>query len=386
MEAERLMKDKRFAEALAKVREAEKASADTTPYEVYVIHRFRAAAALGAGDAPLALSSIESAIETRYLSGKPQLDLIESLIHASYTAKDYARTARWATRYAEAGGTAPDIDALRLQALYLNGDYAAAVEGFQRQLAADDAAGRIPSERQLQVLATAQNKLKDSAGYARTAERLAKHYPSPAYWSVVLSQVDQQKFANRQLLDLLRLMRATGVLRETDQYVAMAQLALVAGLPAEAQSVMDEGYAKGKLGQGANAAEHAALRDKARKQAADDVAQRAREEKAAQAARDGNGLVGLGQVLVAEGKLEGGISMMEQGIAKGGLRQPDEARLHLGIAQALAGRNDAARQTLSTAKGPQGSNDLARLWTLYASSARTATAAPEGSGAPVKQP
>jgi hypothetical protein len=133
---------------------------------------------------------------------------------------------------------------------------------------------------------------------------------------------------------------------------------------------MDEGYAKGKLGQGAGAAEHAALRDKARKQAADDVAQRAREEKAALAARDGNPLVGLGQVLIAEGKLENGIAMLEQGIAKGGLRQPDEARLHLGIAQALAGRNDAARQTLSAAKGNPGIGEVARLWTLYASSAR----------------
>ncbi|HMC16229.1 MAG TPA: hypothetical protein VKI18_11390, partial [Albitalea sp.] len=78
-------------------------------------------------------------------------------------------------------------------------------------------------------------------------------------------------------------------------------------------------------------------------------------------------------LLVAEGKLEAGIALLEQGIAKGGLRQPDEARLHLGIAQALAGRNDVARQTLSGTKGAPAINELARLWMLYASSARTPT-------------
>src|SRR5205085_3409538 len=115
-----------------------------------------------------------------------------------------------------AGGPQPDIEVLRLQALYLSGDYAAAVEGFQRRLAADDAAGRVPTEKQLQVLAAAQSKLKDDAGYVRTVERLVRQYPAPTYWAVVIAQFDQQKLANRQLLDLLRLMRATGVLRETE--------------------------------------------------------------------------------------------------------------------------------------------------------------------------
>jgi len=382
MEAEKLIKDGRFAEALAKAREAEKAGTDATPYEAYVIHRMKAVAAFGAGDAASGLVSTEAAIDTRYLQGKQQLDLIESLVHAAYNAKDYARVVPWAKRYAEAGGTQPDVGALRLQALYLNGDYAAAAEGLQNRLAADDAAGRVTTERQLQLLAVAQSKLNDDAGHVRTTERLVRQYPTPAYWSVLLSRVDQQKLATRQLLDLMRLMRATGVLRETEQYMTMANMALLAGLPAQAVSALDEGYANGKLGQGAKAAEHSALRDKARKQAADDLAQRAAEDKAARAARDGNGLVGLGQVLVAEGKLDAGITLIEQGIAKGGLRQPEEARLHLGIAQALAGRGDSARQTLSTTQGPLA--ELARLWSLYASSPRVATAAPDAPVAAAK--
>src|SRR5437879_72984 len=42
MEAERLISDGKFADALVKVREAERASADATTYERYVTHRVKA--------------------------------------------------------------------------------------------------------------------------------------------------------------------------------------------------------------------------------------------------------------------------------------------------------------------------------------------------------
>jgi len=56
---------------------------------------------------------------------------------------------------------------------------------------------------------------------------------------------------------------------------------------------------------------------------------------------------------------------MEQGLAKGGLKRPDDAKLHLGLTQALAGRKDDAKQTLAGVHGSDGASDLARLWTLY---------------------
>ena len=55
---------------------------------------------------------------------------------------------------------------------------------------------------------------------------------------------------------------------------------------------------------------------------------------------------------------------MQQGIAKGGLKRPEDAKLHLGIAQLVAGDNAKAQATLRTVGGSDGTADLARLWEL----------------------
>ncbi|NGY07048.1 hypothetical protein G7Y85_19920, partial [Solimonas terrae] len=59
-----------------------------------------------------------------------------------------------------------------------------------------------------------------------------------------------------------------------------------------------------------------------------------------------------------------GIALMQQGIAKGGLKNPDVARLHLGYAQLLAGKKADAVRTLSSVRGKDGSASLARLWLI----------------------
>jgi hypothetical protein len=56
---------------------------------------------------------------------------------------------------------------------------------------------------------------------------------------------------------------------------------------------------------------------------------------------------------------------MQQGIAKGGLKRPEDAKLHLGIAQVVAG-DAKAQATLRSVGGNDGTADLARLWSLYA--------------------
>jgi len=69
---------------------------------------------------------------------------------------------------------------------------------------------------------------------------------------------------------------------------------------------------------------------------------------------------------VYEGKADKGISLMEQGIKKGGLKRPDDAKLRLGEAQLYAGKKNAGVATLRDVKGTDGTGDMARLWILNA--------------------
>ncbi|MGH8453518.1 MAG: hypothetical protein ACRESW_03110, partial [Nevskiales bacterium] len=78
----------------------------------------------------------------------------------------------------------------------------------------------------------------------------------------------------------------------------------------------------------------------------------------------GDGLVNTGLNYVGYGQLERGIALMEKGIAKGNLKHPDDARLHLGYAYLKAARRDDAIRILKTVGGADGSKDLARLWIM----------------------
>ena len=167
-----------------------------------------------------------------------------------------------------------------------------------------------------------------------------------------------------------RLLRAVGVSLEADELADMAQRAQQAGLPAEAQALLDEGFAAGLLGKGKDAAAQQKLREQATRAAAQDRSAMAESEKSALAVKDGNALVGLGFALSAAGVHDKAMALTEQGIAKGGLRRPDEALLHQGIVLWRAGRKDDAARAFAAVKGSDGSADLARLWTLFIASAR----------------
>ena len=99
------------------------------------------------------------------------------------------------------------------------------------------------------------------------------------------------------------------------------------------------------------------------------AAQKTNEAEAA-ASKDGNALVNLGYAYVTAGQFDKGIGMIEEGIAKGNLKNPDEAVLHLGMSQLQAGKKAAAIKTLKSVQGKDGTADLARYWIIYANQAK----------------
>lgn len=362
--AQELLKAQKYKEALAKVNEADAVSGKSA-YESFIVERMRGAAAAGAGDTATAVKAFEATIASGRLPAAEQLKLMEALAGTAYRGKDYAKAQTWAQRYIREGGTSSSMRTLLSQTQYLAGDYAGAAKELSAEIAAAEHAGQVPAEDRLQLLANCYLKLNDKAGYATVLEKLVTHHPKKEYWADLLARVQRKPgFSSRLSLDVYRLMRATGNLQDTSDYLEMAQLALQAGLPAEAKKTVDDGYAKGALGSGAEADRHKRLRDLANKQAADDQKTMAEAEKQANVAKDGNALVALGYAYVTNAQFEKGIALIEQGIAKGNLKRPEEAKLHLGVANLQAGNKDKARQVLRSVQGGEGAADLARLWLI----------------------
>lgn len=374
--AQTLLGQGKAPEALAKLVEAE-AVPNRTPWESWLLYRTRASAAQSAGDSALVVTALEAALATGQAEPAEEVPLVEAMVSLSARARDHARVLRWADRYEALKGPNDVVRVMRIQSQADSGDEAGARAALLARVEAAEREGRAAPESHLRMLLGLQFKGRDTDAARRSLERLVAAYPRPEYWADLISQASREpSLSDRALLELYRLLRATGNLKAADLRFEMAQLAQRAGQPGEALVVLEEGYAAGTLGTGAQAGEHGKLRDQLRRQAAADKADRTAAESAARRAADGTGLVDLGwSVLTSAGgegagaAAESGLALMEQGVAKGGLKRASEQRLHLGIAQLAAGRKDAAKQTLGALAGQIGSDPLAtpvRLWNLYA--------------------
>jgi len=366
--AQELIKAQKFKEALAKVRDAE-AVPNKSANESYLIERMRIAAASGAGDAETAAKSFEVLKASGKLQAADQVRMLESLTGAFYRAKDYAKAVTWGKRYFAEGGANGQIRTLLIQSQYLSGDFAGATRELVVEVQADDKAGRVTAEDRLKLLLNSAQRINDNASYVLAMERLVTHYPKKEYWGDLLGRVQRKpNFSDRLALDTYRLMLASGSMRNASDYMEMAQLAVQAGLPGEGKQVVEKGFAAGVLGTGTptEADRHRRLKDLVTKRTAEDQQGLAARQTQAVSAKAGGDLVdvGFGQVFLGEPKK--GIALMEQGIAKGGLKHADDAKLHLGIAWLMAGEQARAQSVFKTVAGRDGTADLARLWSLVA--------------------
>ena len=366
-QASDLLKAGKAKDALAKAREAD-AVAGKTPAEQLMVDRMKGAAAQRAGDNVTAIQSFEAMFSSGKLSGPEQAQVAESLAFAYSQQKDWPRTNQWVQRAQAAGSASPQLKQLQAYAQSQSGDYSAIAKEAQAAVAAAEQAGRKPDEGDLLRLADAQQRTGNTQGRAATLDKLLAHYPKKEYWSILLGQLPRKSgFSDRFSLDLFRLRLATGNLTKTDDFMEMAQLALQAGYPAEGKVVVDKGFASGALGSGPEGERHKRLRDLAIKQEAESKVGIEKDAQEALAAKSGDELVRVGYAYVTMGQYDKGIALIEQGIAKGSLRRPEDAKLHLGMAQLQAGKNKGrAVQTLRSVQGNDGAADLGRLWAVYA--------------------
>jgi hypothetical protein len=363
--AQDLIKSGRYKEALGKVRDAD-AVGGKSANENFLIERMRMAAASGAGDVETAARSYEALSGSSRVSAADKLKMVESIAGSYYRAREYSKAMQWAQRYQRDGGNSPAIRTMLIQSQYLAGDFAGAAKELTAEVQAVEKAGGTPGEDRLKLLLNAALKLNDTNGYVHAVEKLVTYYPKKEYWVDLLSRMQRKAgFSDRFALDAYRLSLATGSMTAASDFMEMTQLALQAGFPAEAKQVVDKGYAAKVLGVGPEAARHQRLRDLVLKTLDNDKKTLAADEAQAMQAKDGNGLLNVGMNQVFNGQGAKGVQLMQKGIAQGGLKRTEDAKLHLGIAQAMAGDTAKALATFRTVGGNDGSADLARLWSLH---------------------
>jgi hypothetical protein len=360
--AQALIRAHKGREAMGEIAKAE-AVPNRTAYENQIIAQMKAAASSSSGDNDATIRNNMAVLDSGKVSGREATALVQGIAVAYYNKKEYAEAAKWTQRYFKEGGGDPAMRSVLLQSYYLGND----CNAVSRMLG-NGAEEKRASEEDLQILANCYLRDKDTGGYVNAIERLVVSYPKPQYWTDLLSRVQKKPgFASYRLgVHVYRLRMATGNLSKADDYMEMAQLALQAGVPAEAKDIVDKAYEARVFGTGPDASRQQRLRDLIARNLAESQKTRAKDEADALAARDGNDLVRVGLNYVYEGNAAKGIPLIEQGIKKGNLRRPDDAKLLLGEAELKAGHKQRAVQTFREVRGTDGTADIARLWVLQA--------------------
>lgn len=364
-QASKLLQAGKAGAALAEVRKAE-AVGNRTAAEQLTIDRMKAAAAQRVGDHGTAVQALNAVFGR--VGGAEQAQTAEQLAFSYSQLRDWGRSREWIGKARSLGRDTPQMRQLEQYLLSQSGDYAAIARDAAAAVAAAEKARRAPDEGDLLRLADARQRLNDSAGYIATLEKLVAYHPKKDYWAAYLARLPRKSgFSPRLGLDVMRLRLATGTLETTEEFFEMAQLAIQAGLPAEGVRIIDKGFAEGKLGTGAEAGRHQRLRDLAARRDAERRASLAADTAAAVSAGNADALVELGNVHVSIGETARGIALIEQGIAKGGLKRPEDAQLRLGLAQLQSPAHKAqGAKTLRSIKGGDGVAEIGRLWAVAA--------------------
>lgn len=365
-----LYKAKKYKDALAKLHDTDSVSGKTVN-ESFTIERMRLSIASAAGDNGTVIRAAEFIIAANKLTGKEQLQLVQVLANAYFGSGNYAKAAQTYGRYYSEGGTDPSLRQYMVQAIALSGDHARALKEVKADLAADEKAGRVPSQANLELYASAALKQNDKVGYSNALEKLVAFHGKKEYWVNLINSVERKSgFSQRLSLDLYRLKLAAGQISKTSDFMEMSQLSLQSGFPAEAMKVIEQGFKVGALGVGNETARHNRLRDLAKKNLEENKKAQTANEAEANSNKDGLGLANLGYAYVTGGEFDKGIAMMEQGISKGLSKHADDTNLHLGIAYLQAGKKSNAIKILKSVRGKDGTEDLARYWIIFANQSK----------------
>lgn len=336
-----------------------------TATEKPIIQRTLAVAAMQTKNFPLAISTLESLIQELPESTPTvqKLQLMESLLSASQQAQDFARVVSWARTYLKLEGSNPSVRPVLIQTLSVLKRHEEVVQEVKEKMRLDEAAKIKTPENDMRIMAISQRQLKDDAGYTQTLKWLLQNYPTKAYFGEMIPRLARDASFNARFdLDLYRLLEATGNMEDTVEYFDMANLALKAGLPAEAARVVERAYAEGLFGKGSDAANHQKLKQQTQQRLVEDEKALPALEKSA---KDANTIASLADVYASQQKWDLALTQYEKALSMGGLRREAETRLHAGIALVKSGKKAEAIKMLESTQGDPTAVEIAQLWKFW---------------------
>jgi len=364
--AQDALQAKNYPEALAKLQEAQN-TAGKTPYDEHVMNELYGVTYVRQSQFADAAKYLEPGLNDGFLPEAEIPNRVRALAQVNYQIKNYDKAIEFGNRAIKGGFADDDMYTLVGQAYYIKGDFKGTEKFLNEYVDTQVKAGKQPKEQTLQLLMSSCVKLDDQSCTTNSLEELVSYYPKTEYWQNLLYSLFQQEGqTDKSLLHVYRLASEVDVLKRQEDYTEYAQLAIEAGSPGEAVSILEKGTQKNVFTDARNADKAKRLLESAKKQAETDKASLDKVANDAAAAKTGQKDVGVGLAFLSYKEYDKAYQALERGLSKPGVQNEAEARLLLGIAALGAGKKDEAQKAFKAVKGDPKLERIANLWSLHA--------------------
>ena len=369
--AQDAMKARKWQEALAKLRDAEAVPGAKSQFDLFHISEIKGYVYTNLKQDADAARELEAGLNSPCMPEAKKLSHLRPLVGLYSAMRNYPKVIDYGNRALKISRD-PDMQVQVAQAYYLSGNNKESVRVMNELLASIEQRGSVPKEQQLQLIRAACERAQDNSCVTKVLEKLVVNYPKTEYWQHLMVALRNGDNNDIQALNVMRLSAHVNVMKKPDEYKEMAQLALDEKLAGEAQSILEQAFAKKIFVETRDVQVNTRLLNTAKTKAAAEKAALANSEAAAKAASTGDADVKVGAQYLAFGDTAKAVEALQRGIQKGGIakgdpneaQKVDEAGILLGIAQ-LKNNNkaEAAKAFRSVTRDPT-MKRIARLWLL----------------------
>ncbi len=363
--AQKAMQAQQWSEALKNLEAAETKSPLTT-YDKKTIYEFKGISYVRLNNLKEAEKAYEAALATGGYAADELPKTYRLLFQLAATNQQSTKAIEYGKQAAEAGA-ANDNDLLIMSQLYYQQkDCKNSGVWGDKAIAAFKRAGEPPKEVLYQLKLQCASDNNETAAMIAALYDLVRLSNKPTYWNNLIRLERQDERDDHNLLMIYRVMYDTSSMQADTDYIEMAQLLGDAGLPGEAQAVLEKAMGSG-LVKDDHKERTTRLLNAMKTRADADKKGLPQLDAEAKKSAAGQLEMKLGEVYYGAGDYKNAADAIGRALQKGQIKQQDEAYVYLGRSQVQLKNNaDAKKAFVSLKSSPNISPRVLKLWELYA--------------------
>jgi hypothetical protein len=363
--AQKALQANQFAEGLKSLTAAE-AISPLTPYDHKTIDELKAFAYIKTNDYKSAQHAYEDALTTGAANAEETSRYTRAVFSIAISTQQYAKAIDFGKKLVDSGNANADIYMAVTQSYYLQKDCKDATVWVDKSIAFARVSHETPKENLYLFKLQCAFDNNDNAGTMAALEELIRLNGKTDYWNKLLRLERQDERDDKNLLMIYRVMFNTSSMTASSDYLEMAQLLGDAGLPGEAQAVVQKDLDMGLVAaDGKDRANR--LLNSVKTRADTDRKNLVQFEGEASRSATGELDVKLGEVYFGFGDYQNAANAISRGLQKGQVKRPEDAYVYLGLAHNNLKNPAEARKAFASLKTvPNISPRVLKLWTLFA--------------------